>query len=96
MQSNQHQNLQDQTIAFDLLKDSKFGIISQAKLATEAANQDLRTLLAGNLDQCVQEHFQLSDLLMSKGWYNPANISQQLQTDLSRAQQFTANTSQTR
>ncbi|SDE00668.1 spore coat protein [Sporomusa acidovorans] len=96
MPSSQKQNIQDQTIAFDMLKDSKFGIISHAKLSTEAANTELRTMLATNLDQCVQEHFQLSDLLISKGWYNPTNISQQLQADLSRAQQITATTGQSR
>jgi spore coat protein CotF len=95
-QSGQNQNMQEQTIAFDMLKDSKFGILSQAKLSTEAANPQLRAMLAESLGQCVQEHFQLSDLMINKGWYNPTNIAQQLQADLSRAQQVTANAGQAR
>jgi spore coat protein CotF len=63
--------LNEQTIASDMLKDSKFGIFSLAQALTETANHQLRQLFANHLLTSIQQHHQLSDLVMDKDWYQP-------------------------
>lgn len=57
------------TIAKDMIKDSKFGVISLTAAAAEAVNPELRQMLGKQLDKAVTEHFELSDMLINKGWY---------------------------
>lgn len=82
---------QDKIIAFDMLKDSKYCITGLTRAATEAANPQLRQFISSSLDECVQEHFRLADLMVSKGWYYPSDIQQQIQADLTMASQVTQN-----
>lgn len=53
-----------------MLKDSKFAVTSLAAAAAEAVNPELRELLRGQLDKAVAEHFELSDIVVDKGWYS--------------------------
>lgn len=79
--------LDDKTIASDLLKDSKFAVFSLAKALTETANPGLRQLLTNQLITSVQQHHQLSDLLISKDWYKPFLVpEEQLAEDLQSAE----------
>lgn len=61
--------LSEKDIAFDMLKDSKFNVTLLSGAAAEAINPELRSLLRGQLDTAIKEHFQLSDILINKGWY---------------------------
>ena len=63
--------LGDRTIGSDMLKDSKFAVFSLAQALTETANPQLRQLFATQLINSVQQHHQLSDLVMAKDWYKP-------------------------
>lgn len=83
-------HIQDKTVAFDMLKDSKFCISGVAKASAEATNPELRRLLNDSLNDVVAEHYVLSDMLMRKGWYHPRNVQQQLQADLQMARQLTS------
>lgn len=87
-QSGSSDSMADKTVAFDMLKDSKFCISAIAMAATESSNAQFRTFLSSTLEEAVSEHFLLSDMLISKGWYTPTNIQQQLQTDIQMANQF--------
>ena len=80
--------MQDKTIAFDMLKDSKFCITGLLRAATEATNTQLRQFISQSLTNVVQEHFILADTMISKGWYQPTNINAQLQADLAMANQM--------
>lgn len=62
-------SLEEKDIALDMLKDSKFNVTSLANAAAEAVNPELRSLLRCQLDTAVKENFQLSDILIKKGWY---------------------------
>ncbi|MDP4087726.1 MAG: spore coat protein [Bacillota bacterium] len=62
-------SLGEKDLAFDMLKDSKFGVTSLSTAAVETVNPELRSLLRCQLDNAVKEHFQLSDILIKKGWY---------------------------
>jgi spore coat protein CotF len=61
--------LTEKEIAFDMLKDSKFTVTSLSGAAAETINPDLRNIIRSQLDTAVKEHFELSDMLIGKGWY---------------------------
>lgn len=77
----------DRTVAMDMLKDSKFFLSSLAMAATESSNDQFRMFLATGLQDAMNEHFMLSDIVVNKGWYTPSNIQQQLQNDLQNVSQ---------
>lgn len=89
MQGSQGTNSQTQAIAYDLLIGSKNGIASIAKAATEASNTQLRIFLNEAMTESIQEHFTLADMLVSQGLYQPLNVQQQLQQDLTASQRLT-------
>lgn len=89
MQESQGSNNQMKEIAYDLLIDSKFSIASIAKAATEATNTQLRIFLNEAMTESIQGHFMLSDILVSQNLYQPLNVQQQLQNDLSESQRLT-------
>jgi similar to spore coat protein len=68
-QGNSNNKLAEKDIAMDMIKDSKFSIATLAAAATEAVNPQLRDMLRKQLDKAVAEHFELSDILINKGWY---------------------------
>lgn len=63
--------LGDLEIASDMLKDSKFEVISLAKATLEVANPQLRELLEMQLFKAIFQHHHLSDLASDKDWYRP-------------------------
>lgn len=66
---NDDTTLDDKDIALDMIKDSKFAVTSLSAAAAEAVNPELREMLRGQLDKAITEHFELSDMIISKGWY---------------------------
>lgn len=66
---NDDSTLSDKDIALDMVKDSKFAVTSLSAAAAEAVNPQLREMLRGQLDKAVTEHFELSDIVINKGWY---------------------------
>jgi similar to spore coat protein len=82
--------LGDKEIASDMLKDSKFALISLGKAVTETTNPKLKGLILSNLLTAVEQHHQLSDLALGKEWYEPyLSPQQQISNDLSMAQKIT-------
>ncbi|MHB8073678.1 spore coat protein [Desulfosporosinus fructosivorans] len=82
--------LGDQEIASDMLKDSRFSLISLGRAVTEATNPQLKGLILSNLLTAVEQHHQLSDLASQKDWYKPLlTPQQQVRNDLSMAQNIT-------
>lgn len=78
--------LGDRDLASDMLKDSKFTIISLAKAVTEVANPQLKALMVTHLMTAIQQHHQLSDLAASRDWYKPMlPPQQQVDTDVNLA-----------
>lgn len=69
--------LSDREIASDMLKDSKFAILSLGQAVTEIYNPQLRQVLAQQLRMAVSEHFELLDLTSRKDWYEPFLAPQQ-------------------
>lgn len=79
----QNDKLSEKDIALDLLSSSKASIGTLAKALTETTNPELRKTLKNQLTACVNSHHRLSDIAVSKGWYDAyANPQQQLQSEL--------------
>lgn len=84
------EKLIDKDIVQDMIKDSKFCSTSLSTATAEAVNPELRTMLKQKLDNAVKEHFELSDMVINKGWY-PANDQpiQQLEKDYEDSKDLT-------
>ncbi|WP_160690673.1 spore coat protein [Clostridium sp. C2-6-12] len=82
--------LNDKDIALDMIKDSKFGATSLSAAVAEAVNPELRTMLKQQLDKSITEHFDLSDIVIDRGWY-PAQEQpmEQLQEEYENSQDLT-------
>jgi similar to spore coat protein len=66
---------------------SKNDITMLSKAVTESVNPQLRQILTTQLNICINDHFQLSDLAVQKGWYNAfASPGQQIKQDLQEAE----------
>lgn len=76
--------LTEKDIALDLMASSKGTISTLSKALTETTNSELRETLKNELTACVNSHNRLSDIAISKGWYNAhENPEQQIQNELS-------------
>lgn len=86
---NDNSELTDKDIAQDMIKDSKFAVTSLSAAAAEAVDPDLRDMLRSQLDKAVTEHFELSDMVIDKGWY-PAQDSaiEQLKNEYAASQEL--------
>jgi similar to spore coat protein len=79
----------DQVIANDFLMSAKAGIRNYTIAITEAATPELRTVLREQLQAAIQTHENVTSYMMSKGYYHPHNLSEQLQVDLTASQTAT-------
>ena len=75
--------LSDKDIIYDMLKDSKFGLIGLSMALSECSNPQLRQILLSQFNRCANDHHALKDLALKKDWY-PANVAplDQIQIDL--------------
>jgi similar to spore coat protein len=79
--------LTDQTIATDMLCTAKSGIKEIATALSETTSPQIRTMLRKQFDQAVTHHEQLTNYMITKGWYTPTNIAQQVKNDIQLATQ---------
>lgn len=85
-------SLGDFDIASDMLKDSKFAVISLARAVTEITNPELKQLIGSQMLSAVIQHHQLSDLIIGKQWYKPFLTPQeQVSQDLQMARNMNHN-----
>ena len=62
--------LSDKDIVYDMLKDSKFGLLGLTFALSECTNQQLRLILMDQFNRCIMDHHALTDLSMKKDWYD--------------------------
>ena len=75
--------LHDRDISYQILGDSKLSISCITKAAMETVNPQLRELLSSQLTASLNKHFELSDIMIKKGWYAATDDpNQQLQKDI--------------
>jgi similar to spore coat protein len=89
MQSTMTQTnvLNDQMIATDFLIGAKNAIKSYAMAIAESATPEVRNTLKQHLNDAIQLHEQISQYMINKGYYHPANVQEQLRVDMQAAQQ---------
>lgn len=79
-------NLTDATIALDFLIAAKNGVRNCAIAITEAANSEVRAALRSQLEDALNLHEEISDLMIKKGWFYPYDINEQFKLDTKSAQ----------
>jgi similar to spore coat protein len=78
--------LTDQVIASDMLIAAKAGIKNYAVAITESATTEVRNTLKQQLNDAINYHEQISNYMISKGYYNPHDVSKQIKMDISASQ----------
>lgn len=82
--------MMERDVALDMLKDSKFILNAMAMAVTETTNPKLREILKKQLNEVVQNHFQLVDLSVQNNWYLPRLAPiEQVRSDYEEAQTLT-------
>ena len=89
MLMNTGKMLDESEIASDMLKDSKFAVISLGKAIGEITNAQLREIMISHLLTAIAQHHQLSDLGSDKEWYQPfLPPASQMPVDFKKADQL--------
>jgi len=82
-QKNNNLKLDDRSITFDMLKDSKFNIAALSKMTSETINPQLRQIIDTQLSQAIIQSHELCDRCISKNWLEAYEApEQQLKDDL--------------
>ncbi|AUS10777.1 spore coat protein [Bacillus subtilis] len=73
--------LADTTFAMDFLIRVKEGVRNTAVALTETASPDVRALLRKQLMQGIAMHQEITELMISKKWFHPYELSEQYKLD---------------
>ncbi|MDO7345984.1 spore coat protein [Bacillus stercoris] len=73
--------LADTTFAMDFLIRVKEGVRNTAVALTETASPDIRALLRKQLMQGIAMHQEITELMISKKWFHPYELSEQYKLD---------------
>lgn len=73
--------LTDTTFAMDFLIRAKEGVRNTAVALTETASPDVRALLRKQLMQGIAMHQEITELMISKKWFHPYELSEQYKLD---------------
>ena len=79
----------DQVIASDFLISAKAGVRNYTVAITEAATPELREVLKEQLLSAIRTHEEITNFMVTKGFYHPHELSQQLQVDLTASNKAT-------
>jgi similar to spore coat protein len=77
--------LTDQIIAADLLNSAKTGVKNIAVALTEASTPEVRGALKKQLNDAITAHENVFNYMSTKGWYNAADVNEQLRMDIQNA-----------
>lgn len=72
----------DQVIATDFLISAKAGVRNLAIAITETATPELKAALRTQLNDAIATHERITNYMVTKGFYHPHNLGEQLQVDL--------------
>ena len=73
--------LADTTFAMDFLIRAKEGVRNTAVALTETASPEVRALLRKQLMQGIAMHQEITELMISKKWFHPYELSEQYKLD---------------
>ena len=75
MQSNQNtacSQWNDRCMMDDMMQTAKKLAVDYGTFICEGSTQPLRQVLTTNMDQLVQDQYQIFDQMRQRGWYQPA------------------------
>jgi similar to spore coat protein len=72
----------DQVIATDFLISAKAGVRNYAVAITETGTPELKAALREQLNMAIATHEKITNYMISRGFYHPHDLSEQLQVDL--------------
>jgi similar to spore coat protein len=72
----------DQVIATDFLISAKAGVRNYAVAITETGTPELKAALREQLNTAIATHEKITNYMISRGFYHPHELSEQLQVDL--------------
>ncbi len=75
----------DASFAMDFLLSVKTSIRYYSVALTETASPELRDALYRQMDQALDLHEELSELMKQKGWLYPNDVEKQIELDLKSA-----------
>jgi similar to spore coat protein len=78
--------LVDNTIALQFLLLAKSGVRNCAIALTESATPEVRDVLIDQLETALNLHEEISNLMISKGWFHPYNLNEQFALDIKSSQ----------
>ncbi len=79
----------DEIVAQDLLMGSKTAVRNYANALTETTSAEVRDTLKRQLNEAITFHDQMTRYAVNRGMYSPHNVQQQIQHDMTQAQQVT-------
>lgn len=74
--------LVDSTVALEFLMSIKTGIRNSAIALTEIADSEARYEIRNLLEESIDLHAKVTDLMIKKGWLNPYNFKEQVRVDM--------------
>lgn len=75
----------DSAFAMDFLLTTKTGIRYYAVTLTETANPELRSALYRQMEEAIDLHTEITDLMLRKGWLYPHDVGKQVELDIKSA-----------
>lgn len=74
--------LVDGTMSLAFLLNAKSGVRNCAVALTESATPEVRAFFRTQLDNAINMHEEISNLMIRKGWFHPVNLEKQFQMDM--------------
>lgn len=78
--------LVDANMALGFLLNVKSGVRNFAIALTEAATPEVRAAFRTQLDNALNMHEEVSNMMIKKGWFYPHNLDKQFQMDIESSQ----------
>ncbi|MDD7796074.1 spore coat protein [Clostridium sp. 'White wine YQ'] len=79
----------DETMSLTFLLNAKSGVRNCAIALTEATSPSVRSVLKRQLDDALNLHAEISDLMLSKGWFHPVDLEKQFRMDIESSETAT-------
>jgi spore coat protein CotF len=73
--------LVDSTVAMELLLSVKTGIRNAAIALTEIEDKEARTAIRSMLNNSINLHAEVTELMITKGWLHPYEVNEQFKID---------------
>ncbi|KZL92526.1 spore coat protein [Clostridium magnum] len=78
--------LVDATMALSFLLSAKSAVRNCALALGEAVTPEVRTVLKNQLNNAINMHEEISNMMINKGWFHPNNLDKQFQMDIESSQ----------